>query len=51
MTREQLLEILDLQEEIIDMMIEINDGNETKVIKDLEAMAEQKLAEKANENN
>ena len=51
MTREQLLEILDLQEEIIDMMIEINDGNETKVIKDLEAMAEQKLAEKAKENN
>ena len=51
MTREQLLEVLDLQEEIIDMMIEINDGNETKVIKDLEAMAEQKLAEKANENN
>lgn len=51
MTREQLLEILDLQEEIIDMMIEINDGNETKVIKDLEEMAEQKLAEKANENN
>ena len=51
MTREQLLEILDLQEEIIDMMIEINDRNETKVIKDLEAMAEQKLAEKANENN
>lgn len=51
MTREQLLEILDLQEEIIDMMIEINDGNEEKVIKDLEAMAEQKLAEKANENN
>ena len=51
MTREQLLEILDLQEEIIDMMIEINDGNETKVIKDLESMAEQKLAEKANENN
>ena len=51
MTREQLLEVLDLQEEIIDMMIEINDGNETKVIKDLESMAEQKLAEKANENN
>ena len=51
MTREQLLEILDLQEEIIDMMIEINDGNEEKVIKDLEEMAEQKLAEKANENN
>ena len=51
MTREQLLEILDLQEEIIDMMIEINDGNEEKVIKDLEAMAEQKLAKKANENN
>lgn len=51
MTREQLLKILDLQEEIIDMMIEINDGNEEKVIKDLEAMAEQKLAEKANENN
>lgn len=51
MTREQLLEILNLQEEIIDMMIEINDGNEEKVIKDLEAMAEQKLAEKANENN
>lgn len=51
MTREQLLEILDLQEEIIDMMIEINDGNEEKVIKDLEAMAKQKLAEKANENN
>lgn len=51
MTRKQLLEILDLQEEIIDMMIEINDGNEEKVIKDLEAMAEQKLAEKANENN
>lgn len=51
MTREQLLEILDLQEEIIDMMIEINDGNEEKVIKDLEEMAEQKLAEKANKNN
>lgn len=51
MTREQLLEILDLQEEIIDMMIEINDGNEEKVIKSLEEMAEQKLAEKANENN
>ena len=51
MTREQLLEILDLQEEIIDMMIEINNGNEEKVIKDLEEMAEQKLAEKANENN
>ena len=51
MTRKQLLEILDLQEETIDMLIEINDGDTTKVIKDLEEMAEQKLAEKANANN
>lgn len=51
MTRERLLEILKIQEETIDMLIEINDGDETKVIKNLEKMAEQKLAEKANENN
>ena len=51
MTRKQLLEILEIQEETIDMLIEINDGNATKVIKDLEEMAEQKLAEKANANN
>ena len=51
MTRKQLLEILEIQEEIIDVLIEINDGDETKVIKVLEAKAEQKLAEKANENN
>lgn len=51
MTRKQLLEILELQEETIDMLIEINEGNATKVLKDLEAMAEQKLAEKANANN
>lgn len=51
MTREQILEILKIQEETIDMLIEINDGDETKVIKNLEKMAEKKLAEKANENN
>ena len=51
MTREQLLEILEIQEEIIDMLIEINNGDEMKVIKDLEKMAKQKLAKKANENN
>lgn len=51
MIREQILEILKIQEETIDMLIEINDGDETKVIKNLEKMAEKKLAEKANENN
>lgn len=51
MTREQILEILRIQEETIDMLIEINDGDETKVIKILEKMAEQKLTEKANGNN
>ena len=55
MTRERILEILKIQEETIDMLIEINDGDETKVIKNLEKMAEKKaekkLAEKANENN
>lgn len=51
MTREQLLEILEIQEETIDMLIEINNGDEMKVIKDLEKMAKQKLAKKANENN
>jgi len=51
MTREQILEILEIQEEVIDMLIEINDGNETKVIKNLESMAEQKLTEKSNGNN
>lgn len=51
MTREQILEVLKIQEETIDMLIEINDGDETKVIKNLEKMAEKKLAEKANENN
>lgn len=51
MTREQILKILKIQEETIDMLIEINDGDETKVIKNLEKMAEKKLAEKANENN
>ena len=51
MTREQILEILKIQEETIDMLIEINDGDETKVIKNLEKMAEKKLAEKANGNN
>lgn len=51
MTREQILEVLKIQEETIDMLIEINGGDETKVIKNLESMAEQKLAKKANENN
>lgn len=51
MTRERILEILKIQEETIDMLIEINDGNEAEVIKNLEKMAERKLAEKANENN
>lgn len=51
MTREQLLEILEIQEETIDMLIEINNGDEMKVIKDLEKMAKQKLVKKANENN
>jgi len=51
MTREQILEVLKIQEETIDMLIEINDGDETKVIKNLEKMAKQKLAKKANENN
>lgn len=51
MTRERILEILKIKEETIDMLIEINDGDETKVIKNLEKMAEKKLAEKANENN
>ena len=49
MTREQILEILEIQEETIDMLVTFNDGNETKVIKNLEEMAEKKLAEKANE--
>lgn len=51
MTREQLLEILEIQEETTDMLIEINNGDEMKVIKDLEKMAKQKLVKKANENN
>jgi hypothetical protein len=51
MTREQILEILEIQEEMIDMLVTFNNGDEMKVIKNLEKMAEQKLAEKANENN
>lgn len=51
MTREQILEILEIQEETIDMLVTFNNGDEMKVIKNLEKMAEQKLAEKANENN
>ena len=51
MTRKQLLEILEIQEEVIDMLIEINDGDSEKVMKTLEEIAEQKLTKKETVNN
>ena len=44
MTRKQLLEILEIQEEVIDMLIEINDGDTEKVLGILEELAKKKLA-------
>lgn len=51
MTRKQLLEILEIQEEIIDMLIEINNGDSEKVLRTLEEEARQKLAKKEAANN
>lgn len=51
MTRKQLLEILEIQEEIIDMLIEINNGDSEKVLRTLEEEARQKLAKKETANN
>lgn len=51
MTRKQLLEILEIQEEVIDMLIEINDGDSEKVLRTLEELAKKKLAKKEAANN
>lgn len=51
MTREEIVSALDVPEEIIDMLIENNEGNTAKVMAQLEEMANKKLAEKANSQN
>lgn len=51
MTRKQLLEILEIQEEVIDMLIEINNGDSEKVLRTLEELATKKLAKKEASNN
>lgn len=51
MTRKEIISVLDVPEEIIDMLIENNEGNTAKVMAQLEEMANKKLAEKANSQN
>lgn len=50
LTKEEILNIMNMSEETLKLIIEINEGNAIKVLTDLEKIAKKRLAKQAQAN-